>query len=49
MTRMLRAYTAERFSGGRPVAFRVRRNAASGADTSTQDAFFFGLLITRAE
>lgn len=47
--RTSRVYTAERFSGGRPLALRVRRQAAAGADTSTQDAWFFGLLITRAE
>jgi hypothetical protein len=47
--RVSRMYSAERFAGGRPVAFRVRRLATSGADTSTQDASVFGLLITRAE
>lgn len=48
--RLTRVYTAERFSGGRPLAFRVRRNANSSAgDTSAQDALMVGLLITRAE
>jgi hypothetical protein len=48
-SRVTRMYSAERFAGGRPVAFRVRRLATNGADTSAQDASVFGLLITRAE
>lgn len=48
-SRVSRMYTGERFAGGRPVAFRVRRLATNVADTSAQDASVFGLMITRAE
>jgi len=47
--RVTRVFAAERFVGGRPVAFRVRRIAANAADTSTQDHFVFGLMISRSE
>ena len=39
----------ERFSGGRPVAFRVRRDAANVADTFVADAWVYGLMIERIE
>lgn len=42
-------YTAQRFAGGRPLSFRVRRLATNAADTCPVDALFAGLLIERAE
>jgi lysophospholipase L1-like esterase len=46
--RVTPVYAAERFSGGRPLAFRVRRLATNGSDTYTSDAYMYGLLITRS-
>lgn len=47
-TRVQTMFTATRFSAGRPLVFRIRRDAVDAADTYASDAWAYGLMIERA-